>query len=97
MRSRIDIVYKVKVGSALYKKGIRWTEYMESKGIGKHAKQYMVLNHILTISMIIKFSFDKSTIDISYRCIEQGYPDVNHNHLTYLRCLVTPTSTTTAS
>ena len=82
MRSRIEIVYKVKVGSALYKKGIRWTEYMESKRIGKHAKQYMVLahNHILTI---LRFSF---------------YPgDVDHNHLTYLRCLVTPTSTTTAS
>ena len=46
MGSRIDDVYKVNVGSALYKKGIRWTEYMESIWRvfgGKHDERYMVL------------------------------------------------------
>ena len=49
------------MGSALYKKGIRWTEYMESKSIiGKHDEKYMVL----TISLIILMVFMK-TITIS--------------------------------
>ena len=42
---------KVEVGSALYKKGIRWIETMESE-IGKHELNYMVLDYILTISMV---------------------------------------------
>ena len=54
----------MEVGSALYKEGIRWTEYMESKSIiGKHDEKYMVLDCILTISMIILMVFMKiSTI-----------------------------------
>ena len=36
-------MFKVKVGSFLYKKGIRWTEYMESESIGKHDEEHMVL------------------------------------------------------
>ena len=47
------ILYKVEVGSAMYKKGIRWTEYMESEGIGKHDIKIMVLDYILTISKTI--------------------------------------------
>ena len=37
----------------MYKKGIRWTEYMESEGIGKHDIKIMVLDYILTISTTI--------------------------------------------
>ena len=37
----------------MYKKGIRWTEYMESESIGKHDLKYMVLDFILTISTLI--------------------------------------------
>ena len=49
----------------MYKKGIRWTEYMESKSIiGKHDEKYMVLDCILTISSIILMVFMK-TITIS--------------------------------
>ena len=46
-------LYKVEVGSAMHKKGIRWTEYMESESIGKHDLKYMVLDFILTISTLI--------------------------------------------
>ena len=50
------------MGSALYKKGIRWTEYMESKSIiGKHDEKYMVLDCILTISSIILLVFMKTS------------------------------------
>ena len=55
----------MEVGSDLYNKGIRWTEYMESKSIiGKHDEKYMVLDCILTISLIILMVFMK-TITIS--------------------------------
>ena len=43
----------MEVGPAMCKRGIRWTEYMESEIIGKHDFQYMVLDFILTISMVI--------------------------------------------
>ena len=46
MRSRIDVV-QVELGSAMYKAGIRWTDYMESDSIGKHDEKYMVLGNIL--------------------------------------------------
>ena len=41
----------MEVGSALYKKGVRWTESMETKA-GRHELNYMVLDYILTISII---------------------------------------------
>ena len=40
------------VDSAMYKGGIRWTEYMESETIGKHDEYFMVLDYILTILTI---------------------------------------------
>ena len=47
-------LYKVEVGSAMYNKGIRWTEYMETEGYhGKHDQKYVVLDYIVTISTII--------------------------------------------
>ena len=47
-------LYKVEVGSAMYKKGIRWTKYMETEGYyGKHDQKYVVLDYIVTISTII--------------------------------------------
>ena len=42
-----EMTYKVEVGSALYRKGVRWTEFMDSE-IGKHDLNYMVLDYILT-------------------------------------------------
>ena len=36
---------KVEVGSALYKKGVRWTEIMESESMGKYDGEHMVLGH----------------------------------------------------
>ena len=50
----------------MYKEGMRWTEYMESESVGKHDIKYMVLDHILTISMI------QSSLIIHY--------DEDHNH-----------------
>ena len=35
----------------MYKKGVRWTESMETKA-GRHEFNYMVLDYILTISII---------------------------------------------
>ena len=46
MRSRIDVV-QVELGSAMYKEGFRWTEFMESDSFGKQDTKYMVLNNIL--------------------------------------------------
>ena len=47
------VLFKVEVGSALYKKGVRWIEYSESEGIGKHDTKHMVLDYIITISTTI--------------------------------------------
>ena len=65
------ILYKVEVGSAMYKKGIRWTEYMESESIGKHDLKYMVLDFILTISTLIDHLYN-------YRD-HPGHFDYNHH------------------
>ena len=46
-------LFKVELGSALYKKGVRWTECLESERIGKYAMQHMVLDHIHTISRMV--------------------------------------------
>ena len=46
------MLFKVEVGSAMYKKGVRWTEYMESEGIGKHDRKNMVLDYIITIFIL---------------------------------------------
>ena len=35
-----------------YKMGVRWMQYMESESAGKHDANYLVLDIILTISMI---------------------------------------------
>ena len=35
-----------------YKMGVRWMQYMESENVGKHDANYLVLDIILTISMI---------------------------------------------
>ena len=42
------------MGSALYREGFRWTEYMESKASasGKHDINYMVLDYIITIFIL---------------------------------------------
>ena len=46
------------MGSALYREGFRWTEYMESeRWRGKHDRNYMVLNYIITSSMNILLVF----------------------------------------
>ena len=37
----------------MYKKGVRWTECLESERIGKYAMQHMVLDHIHTISRMV--------------------------------------------
>ena len=37
----------------MYKKGVRWIEYSESEGIGKHDTKHMVLDYIITISTTI--------------------------------------------
>ena len=46
------LLYKVEVGSAMYKEGIRWTESLQSFGLTDIRTQSMVLDYILTISMI---------------------------------------------
>ena len=62
-------MYKVEVGSVLYKAGIRWTEYNESEfTVGEHDRRYMVLDqlinvYILTISLIILVVFMITIID----------------------------------
>ena len=43
-------LYKVEVGSARYKEGIRWTECVET--FGETVITHMVLHYILTISII---------------------------------------------
>ena len=52
MFSMNHLSYKVEVGSARYKQGVRWTECMEFK-VGKADITHMVIDYILTISMII--------------------------------------------
>ena len=47
-------LYKVKVGSAKYKAGIRWTECFEVHG--RTETTQMVFDYILTISTIILMS-----------------------------------------
>ena len=47
------LLYKVEVGSAMYKEGIRWTESLQSFGLTDIRTQSMVLDYILTISMIM--------------------------------------------
>ena len=37
----------------MYKKGVRWTEYIEWERIVKPAIHHMVLDHIHTISMMV--------------------------------------------
>ena len=61
------MLFKVEVGSAMYKKGVRWIEYSESEGIGKHDTKHMVLDYIITIS---------TTIDHPYK---YRYIDYNHH------------------
>ena len=51
------MLYKVEVGSAMYKEGMRWTESMQSFGLPDITSQNMVLDYILTISMIILMVF----------------------------------------
>ena len=45
------ILYKVEVGSAMYKEGFRWTESIDIHG-ETGISQCMVLDYILTISII---------------------------------------------
>ena len=42
MRDQKLMFYKVEVGSAWYKRGIRWFEHMESESIGKHDWYFVV-------------------------------------------------------
>ena len=49
------LMYKVEVGSAMYKEGIRWTESLQSIGLTDIRTQSMVLDYILTISMIYDY------------------------------------------
>ena len=71
--------YKVEVGSALYKRGIRWTEYMESEIIGKHDFQYMVLDFILTISMVILMILNRTTTMLILVIMSQTLGHANFN------------------
>ena len=58
---------KVEVGSAMYKKGIRWTECMET--FGRTDLTYMVLDHITIVFMIILIVFPIALVMIIFaRC-----------------------------
>ena len=53
------MLHKVKVGSSMYKEGIRWTESFQpgASGLDNVLSLCMVLDYILTISMIILMVF----------------------------------------
>ena len=53
MRSKIDVV-QVELGSAMYKEGFRWTEFMESDSFGKQDTKYMVLVDNILINHFCK-------------------------------------------
>ena len=58
----------MEVGSAMYKEGVRWTESMQTFGKPDIRSQSMVLDYILTISMIILMVFMMTIIITTYGC-----------------------------
>ena len=92
-------LYKVEVGSARYKEGIRWTECIKAFGHGKAATTQMVLDYIYAHPDVIiiisqdlgephhkKTEYIKQQFDYPLCIVE-----------VYLRCLATLTSTRTPS
>ena len=45
--------YKVEVGSAMYKEGVRWTESMQTFGLPDIRSQSMVLDYIPMIILMV--------------------------------------------
>ena len=47
------MLYKVEVGSAMYKEGVRWTESMQTFGLPDIRSQSMVLDYIPMIILMV--------------------------------------------
>ena len=68
------MLYKVNVGSSMYKEGIRWTETFQPSGQWPMLSHCMVTDFILTTSMIILMIFMYHLV-----ALDQGRPgDVDH-------------------
>ena len=67
------------MGSALYEKGIRWTELVESV-IGKHEINYMVLDNISMINDYPCGPYHKYR-NVDHNCgFYSNHFNVDHNH-----------------
>ena len=78
------LLYKVEVGSAMYNEGIRWTESLQSFGLTDIRTQSMVLDFILTISMINDHDHPVTLVMLVVIIISQVLGHMNFNKISQL-------------